>query len=396
MSSDQLYLLGALGAGIVGLVLLIYILGNLVGIGLAVLIGFGIGLLSERIFPSPLQHGRAQATALGVAGTMVGQLLFGKFGPQLFGVAILPALAGAIAVSALLRYRVMSERSSKMESYKGDSSDPLILAEIDDYRLIRHLGSGGFARVYQAVPNLSLNEKHSVAIKVFSEAALESDDFKERVEREVATCQSLDHPNIVKIHKSGEQDGRHFLVMEFVQGETLSSLLRKGPLPVSRTVELLTQLAAGLSHAHQKSIIHRDIKPDNVILTSHGPKIMDFGLARLEGATTITQTGIAIGSPHYMSPEQGLGERELDGRCDQYALGVVAFEMLTGEKLFEGDQPVQIVVKQVKEPPRSPSALRPEVPDQLSRIVLRMLSKKREDRFASMDQVVAQLKQLKL
>lgn len=265
--------------------------------------------------------------------------------------------------------------------------------KVGRYKIKSELGRGGMATVYRAHDPSSNRE---VAIKLLPPELMHNLITRSRFKRELKLIASLEHPAIVPVYDVGEDEGQPFFVMRYMSGGSLTDVIKKGAFSLQDAALIIERLAAALDHAHARKIIHRDIKPDNVILTSHGPKIMDFGLARLEGATTITQTGIAIGSPHYMSPEQGLGERELDGRCDQYALGVVAFEMLTGEKLFEGDQPVQIVVKQVKEPPRSPSALRPEVPDQLSRIVLRMLSKKREERFASMDQVVEQLKQLKL
>jgi len=171
--------------------------------------------------------------------------------------------------------------------------------------------------------------------------------------------------------------------------------MKQGRMEIADAVNLMIELAGALAHAHSKGVIHRDVKPDNIILTPHGCKVMDFGLARQSGTSDLTQTGSAIGTPHYMPPEQILGEKALDGRCDQYALGAMGFEMLTGEKLFDGDEAIHVVIKHVQEEPRNPREIRPQISEALANCILKMISKDREDRYPDMDAVVAELKALK-
>jgi len=395
MGRDQIYLLGSGVLALVGLALLILVLGNLAKLAVVVIIGCGLGMAAESIYPSPYKHGHYSATALGLAGSFVGCFL-GSWGPAVAGVHLFPSLVGAVGVSVALRAKIHYDRGKALENFQAEAGgDPLLMSRIEEYRLIRVLGRGGFAKVYQAVPERTLREADAVAIKVFNEQALQTEGFLGRVEREVGLCQKLDHPNIVRILKSGEQNEVHYLVMEFVAGPTLRKKMDEGPMNLKEATKLLTELSSALGHAHSHGIIHRDVKPDNVILTAGGPKIMDFGLARLEGTSDLTQTGSAIGTPHYMAPEQVMCEKNLDGRCDQYALGAMAFEILTGQKLFDGDQAVLIVMKHVQEPPRDPRQLRPEIPEPLARCVLRMLAKERDQRYPTLEAAVADLKEVK-
>lgn len=374
----------------------IVVLGNLLGLAVLVGIGCGLGILSESIYPSPLNHGRLSATALGLTGAIVGNVVFGAWGPSLSHVYLIPSLLGALIVSALLRAKVRYDRLRRIEDYTAAAGEePLAMSLVEQYRLIRFVGSGGFAKVFQGVPDRTLRESESVAVKVFSENAFEQEDFVARIGREVALCQKLDHPNIVRIHKSDEQNKLHYIIMEFVNGETLRARMKRGRMEIPDAVNLLIELAGALAHAHSKGVIHRDVKPDNIILTTHGCKIMDFGLARQSGTSDLTQTGSAIGTPHYMPPEQILGEKQLDGRCDQYALGAMGFEMLTGQKLFDGDEAIHVVIKHVQEEPRNPREIRPQISEALANCILKMISKDRDHRYPDMDAVVAELKALK-
>ena len=283
--------------------------------------------------------------------------------------------------------------SRRLENYQASAgTDPLVMSVLGDYRVIKLLGSGGFAKVYHSLPDRTLRESESVAIKIFGESAQQIPNFKERTEREVSLCQKLNHPNIMRIHRSGEFNSIHYIVMELVSGDSLKSKMDKGPMAIQEAVELLIKIAGGLAHAHSAGVIHRDIKPDNIMLTSNGPKIMDFGLARLEGISDLTQTGSAMGTPHYMSPEQIQGTKALDGRCDQYSLGAVGFEMLTGQKVFDGEQVISVMNKQLTAQPQSPSEIRPEIPASLSSILLKTLSKSPDARYASMDELAKALK----
>lgn len=392
MKSEQMQLMLYSVAGLLLLGALFYVLNNLVGIVLLLAMGCGLGLAVQHLYPSSVVHGKAIATAHGLAGALIGQWLLGSFGPSLAGVALVPSFLGALLVSFALRQREKIKRAETIESFSGaDSSDPMIGMRLDNYRLSRFLGSGAYARVYEAFPDESLDSTKAIAFKVFSEAALKSDGFLERLSREVALCQSLNHPNIVKVLGSGQEGKVHFLKMEYIQGTTLTSRLEAGRLDLRQVLEWTRALASGLAHAHSAGVIHRDIKPDNILLGPDGPKLTDFGLARLEGTSSLTQSGSAIGTPHYMSPEQVKAEKTLDGRCDQYSLGCVVFELLTGDKLFEGDQAVHVILKHVQEAPRDPRLLRMEIPERLSNAILKMLAKTPAERFSSMEAVVEEL-----
>ncbi|MFN8607841.1 MAG: protein kinase [Vulcanimicrobiota bacterium] len=396
MNRETLHLIGYGALLIMVLALVIVVLGNLLGLAVMVAIGCGIGLLSESIYPSPFNNGRLSATAIGLTGALVGNAIFGKWGPSLAHVYFIPALIGALIVSAILRAKVRYDRLRHLEDLKASAGEePLAMSMVEQYRLIRFVGAGGFAKVFQGVPDRTLRESDSVAVKVFSESAIEQADFVARIDREVALCQKLEHPNIVKIHKSAEQNKLRYIVMEFVKGETLRNRLKKGRMEIPEAVNLLIELAGALAHAHSHGVIHRDVKPDNIILTPHGSKIMDFGLARQAGTSDLTQTGSAIGTPHYMPPEQILGEKQLDGRCDQYALGAMGFEILTGEKLFDGEEAIHVVVKHVQDEPRNPREIRPQISEALANCILKMIAKDRNDRYPDMDAVVADLQTLK-
>lgn len=396
MNRDTFQLIGYGLLLIVLLFVVIKVLGNLLGLAVMVGIGCGIGLLSESIYPSPFNNGRLSATAIGLTGALVGNAIFGAWGPSLAHVYLVPALIGALIVSAILRAKVRYDRLRHIEDLTAAAgSEPLAMSMVEQFRLIRFVGAGGFAKVFQGVPDRTLRESDSVAVKIFSESAMEQADFVARIDREVALCQKLEHPNIVRIHKSAEQNKLRYIIMEYIKGETLRERLKQGRMDIPEAVNLLIELAAALAHAHSHGVIHRDVKPDNIILTSQGCKVMDFGLARQAGTSDLTQTGSAIGTPHYMPPEQILGEKQLDGRCDQYALGAMGFEILTGEKLFDGEEAIHVVIKHVQDEPRNPREIRPQISEALANCILKMISKDRNDRYPDMDAVVKDLQTLK-
>ncbi len=396
MNRDTFQLIGYGLLLIALLFVVIKVLGNLLGLAVMVGIGCGIGLLSESIYPSPFNNGRISATAIGLTGALVGNAIIGAWGPSLAHVYLVPALVGALIVSAILRAKVRYDRLRHIEDLTAAAgSEPLAMSMVEQYRLIRFVGAGGFAKVFQGVPDRTLRESDSVAVKVFSEAAIEQVDFLARIDREVALCQKLEHPNIVRIYKSAEQNKLRYIIMEFVKGETLRTRLKQGRMDIPEAVNLLIELSAALAHAHSQGVIHRDVKPDNIILTAQGAKVMDFGLARQAGTSDLTQSGSAIGTPHYMPPEQILGEKQLDGRCDQYALGAMGFEILTGEKLFDGEEAIHVVIKHVQDEPRNPREIRPQISEALANCILKMVSKDRNDRYPDMDAVVKELQSLK-
>ncbi|HEV8237986.1 MAG TPA: protein kinase [Thermoanaerobaculia bacterium] len=248
------------------------------------------------------------------------------------------------------------------------------------YQLLGELGRGGMGRVYKA-QDRELGEV--VALKTLRSNALDSTD-QERLLREVQICRRITHPNVVRVYDIGRFSGGLFVTMEYLEGRTLDVELReKGPLPLARVRELLSQLLAGLEEAHQLRIVHRDLKPSNVFLTADRAKLLDFGIARQEGPdTNLTQTGEVLGSPKYMSPEQIQGE-ELDGRSDLYAIGVLLYVMLTGREPFVGKTPSAIALAQLRDPPPDIGKFRAQLPPEWRALLSRLLEKDRAERFAS-------------
>jgi eukaryotic-like serine/threonine-protein kinase len=246
------------------------------------------------------------------------------------------------------------------------------------YRFVRRLGSGGMADVWLAEDTeLSRN----VAIKVLHERFAQDAQFVERFRREAAAAAGLQHANVVGVFDRGEFDGSYYIAMEYVEGSSLKELIDRG-LSVPQATEIARQILAAARFAHEHGIVHRDIKPHNVIVDPQGRvRVLDFGIARA-GASEITQTGSVMGTAQYLSPEQAQG-LEVTPASDIYSTGVVLYEMLTGRVPFAGDSAVAVALKQVSEQPAPPSALNPQVPPALDRVVLRALAKDPANRFAS-------------
>jgi serine/threonine-protein kinase len=252
------------------------------------------------------------------------------------------------------------------------------------YRLERELGSGGMATVY-----LAHDERHArgVALKVLRPelaAVIGADRFL----HEIKTTANLQHPNILPLHDSGEAEGTVWYVMPVVEGESLRERLRRETqLPVEDALQIAREVASALDYAHRHGVIHRDIKPENILLQDGRAVVADFGIAlavsRTEGSMRLTETGMSLGTPNYMSPEQALGERTLDARTDVYALGAVLYEMLTGEPPFTGPSTQAVVAKVMSAQPTAVTALRPTVPATVNAVVLRALAKLPADRFRS-------------
>ncbi len=264
-----------------------------------------------------------------------------------------------------------------------DTLDRLAAALAGRYTIERELGAGGMATVY-----LAHDVKHDrkVALKVLR-PELAAVIGAERFLAEIKTTANLQHPHILPLHDSGEVEGTVFYVMPFVEGESLRDrLTREKQLPVGDAVQVATEVAGALESAHRKGIIHRDIKPENVLLHEGRALVADFGIAlaaSTAGGTRMTETGMSLGTPHYMSPEQAMGERDLDARSDIYALGCVLHEMLTGEPPFTGPTAQAIVAKVMTEEPPPASKLRKTVPEHLEDAILTALEKLPADRFAS-------------
>ena len=248
------------------------------------------------------------------------------------------------------------------------------------YRLQRKLGSGGMADVWLA-EDQELGRK--VAVKLLHERYANDEQFVERFRREATHAAGLSHPNIVSIFDRGEAEGSYFIVMELVEGRTLKELIvSRGFCPVPIAISYVRQILAALRYAHRNGVIHRDIKPHNVIVDSEGVvKVTDFGIARA-GVSQMTEEGAIIGTAHYLSPEQARGA-PVDQTSDLYSAGIVLFELLTGEVPFTGDSPVEIAMKHLSETPPVPSELRPDVPADLDLLVVRALAKEPADRYQS-------------
>jgi len=250
------------------------------------------------------------------------------------------------------------------------------------YAIERELGRGGMATVY-----LAQDVKHGrpVAIKVLA-PELAAAVGRERFLREIATAARLNHPHIMPLHDSGEANGFLYFVMPYVEGESLRDrLVREKQLPIDDAITIVRQVASALSYAHSRDVVHRDVKPDNVLLSEGGAIVADFGIAAavLAAGGKLTQTGVILGTPAYMSPEQGAGERGLDGRSDIYSLGCVLYEMLTGEPPFTGPTAQAIIAKRFTDPVPSARRLRETVSPALDRAVTKSLARAPADRFAT-------------
>src|SRR5206468_2778003 len=247
-------------------------------------------------------------------------------------------------------------------------SDTLINTLFDGrYRILRKLGTGGMANVYLAEDEV-LGRR--VAIKILNDRHAGDDQFVERFRREAKNAASLSHPNIVSIYDRGKAEGTYYIAMEFLDGRSLKELIvGRGPAPIKTAVEYTRQVLAAIGFAHKHGIVHRDIKPHNVLVGPEGRlKVTDFGIAR-SGASEMTEVGSIIGTAQYLSPEQARGA-PVDPRSDLYSLGVVLYEMLTGAVPFTGDTPVEIAMKHLSQVPKPPSDLRPEVPHDLDAVVM--------------------------
>src|SRR4249919_2890329 len=253
----------------------------------------------------------------------------------------------------------------------------------DRYRLERELGQGGMATVYLAE---DLRHGRKVAIKVLK-PELAAVIGAERFLREIKTIATLQHPHILGLIDSGEVNGTAYYVMPFVEGESLRDRLhREKQLPIGDAVRIATEVASALDYAHRHNVIHRDIKPENILLHDGRALVADFGIALAAskaGGARMTETGMSLGTPHYMSPEQAMGEREITARSDVYALGAVAYEMLTGDPPFTGSTAQAIVARVLTESPRSLTAQRHTIPAAVEAAVLTALEKLPADRYAT-------------
>lgn len=258
------------------------------------------------------------------------------------------------------------------------------------YEVLELLARGGMAEVYKGRhPRLD----RTVAIKVLSANLAAETDFRQRFEREAQAVAALRHPNIVQVFDFGDVEGMYYMVMEYIEGIDLARIMREaGPMPLAQVRPIVRDLASALDYAHAQGLVHRDVKPSNVMLqslsvkTSQGPQwraiLTDFGIAKMRASDTVaTRSGVMMGTLDYMAPEQIEGAGEVDGRADIYALGVMLYQMLTGERLFRGDNPGAVMLAHLQQAAPDPRALLPELPDSVATAILRALAKDRDGRY---------------
>jgi beta-lactam-binding protein with PASTA domain/predicted Ser/Thr protein kinase len=273
------------------------------------------------------------------------------------------------------------------------SSDPLIDTLFDGrYLIIRKLGSGGMANVYLA-HDQELGRR--VAIKILDDRHARDGQFVERFRREAQNAAGLSHPSIVSIYDRGEAEGTYYIAMEYVEGRTLKELLvARGPSPLGIAIDYTRQVLSALRFAHRNGIVHRDIKPHNVIVDGEGRvKVMDFGIARAGAASQMTEAGSIIGTAQYLSPEQARGA-PVDQTSDLYSTGIVLYELLTGGVPFNGETPVEIAMKHLSQVPAPPSTHRAEIPRDLDYVALRALAKDPSDRYHSAEEMDSDLERI--
>lgn len=271
-------------------------------------------------------------------------------------------------------------------------SDTLIGTLFDGrYQVVRKLGAGGMANVYLA-EDQELGRR--VAIKILNERHANDEQFVERFRREAKNAAALSHSNIVSIYDRGEAEGTYYIAMEYLDGRSLKELIiSRGPAPLNVAIEYVRQILSALRFAHRHGIVHRDIKPHNVLVDAEGRvKVTDFGIARA-GASQMTEAGSIVGTAQYLSPEQARGTG-VDQRSDLYSLGIVLYELLTGTLPFNGDTPVEIAMKHLSQMPELPSATRPELPRELDLVVTRALAKDPDERYQSAEEMDADLERL--
>lgn len=258
------------------------------------------------------------------------------------------------------------------------------------YQIIRTIGEGGMANVYLAHDTI-LNRE--VAVKVLRGDLADDEKFVRRFQREAISASSLIHPNIVEMYDVGEDNGNYYIVMEYINGRTLKSLIKKrGALTLPEVIDIMLQLTSAIACAHDSYIIHRDIKPQNVLILEDGRvKITDFGIATALNSNELTQTNSVMGSVHYLPPEQANGSGATI-KSDIYSLGILMFELLTGKIPFKGDNAVEIAIKHMKEPIPSVRKINPDIPQSIENVILKACAKNTKNRYDNVKEMYDDIK----
>jgi serine/threonine protein kinase len=274
--------------------------------------------------------------------------------------------------------------------------------KLGPYEIVAPLGAGGMGEVYRA---RDTRLDRTVAVKVMPQHLAATPEARQRFEREARAVSALNHPHICTLHDVGSQDGTEYLVMEYLEGETLAARLEKGSLPLEQVLKLGVEISDALDKAHRQGIIHRDLKPGNIMLTKSGAKLLDFGLAKaavpqstgvtltaaVTRTTPVTQQGTIVGTFQYMSPEQVEG-KEVDARSDIFSFGSVLYEMLTGQRAFQGKSQLSVASAILEKDPEPISTLQPMTPPMLERAVKRCLAKEPDDRWQTARDLLLELK----
>ncbi|MCA9930849.1 MAG: serine/threonine protein kinase, partial [Anaerolineales bacterium] len=262
--------------------------------------------------------------------------------------------------------------------------------QLGPYQIVAPLGEGGMAAVYKAYqPSID----RYVALKVLPRHFADDPEFIQRFKQEARVIANLQHPHILPVHDFGEAEGYTYMAMRFIRGGELSEWMQtNAPISLPQIRRIITQIGDALDYAHSQNIIHRDIKPSNVLIDERGNCLLtDFGLAKMmETSVKLTRTGGILGTPAYMSPEQGMGQG-VDHRSDIYALGVILYEMVTGRPPYQAETPMAIMIKHIQAPLPPPNQYNPDLPESVERVILKALAKNKEDRFATAGEMVQAL-----
>ncbi|MDQ7826035.1 MAG: serine/threonine-protein kinase [Candidatus Eremiobacteraeota bacterium] len=349
--------------------------------------------------------GENKAIALRKSEPAINYLYY--WGREHAALSMISATAAILALGALLFFIIIPRVRAFLAHYRRLSSwqeasqatetkDPMCGTVVGGFAILDRLGEGGMGTVYRAVPDKSRSLEETVALKIIKKELVEHDEYLRRFRREMKILSSLSHPNILQLFDFGDHEGQLYLVTELVSGKTLGHVIPREGMALDTFSAIFLPVLRAAEHAHQKGVIHRDLKPGNIIITDGGKvKVIDFGLAKGPRESTITMPGQIIGTPEYMAPEQvSLGE--LDARTDQYALGIIAYRMLTGRLPFDDEDPFKIVMLQLSADPPPLASYRGDLPPALIPIVMKMLAKEPDKRFRSLAEVSSALEFLAL